>query len=119
MESILNSTKKTLNIPADYDAFDVDVLTHLNAAFSVLTQVMTGLTQPLVEDDTKTWDELELPLDQLNLVRSYIYLKVRLAFDPPQTGFHVEALKEQIREHEGRLLIMSDPAPVVEEVEAT
>ena len=97
MESILNSTKKVLGLAEDYDAFDQDVITHINATFSVLNQVGVGPADGFfIEDDTAVWADVGLPDNQLHLVKTYMYLKVRFLFDPPGTSFHMSAMKEQI-----------------------
>lgn len=104
-ESILDSTKKMLGMESDYTAFDLDVITHINSVFVTLSQLAVGSEVFAIEDAEKKWSDLELPQDQLSLARSYIWLKVRLLFDPPATSFHIEALNNQIKECEGRLSI--------------
>lgn len=103
-DSILTSTKKILGIDANYTAFDLDVMTHINAAFSSLAQLGVGPVDGfMIEDERATWDDFVVPMRHLNMVKTYIYLKVRLIFDPPATSFHLEAMKEQIQEFEWRL----------------
>lgn len=115
-QSILKSTKKMLGIAPDDDSFDLDVITHINSAFSVLTDLGLGLsTGFVIEDDTTEWDEF-LPDDEylpdeivklnqvkLSKIKTVIYLRTRLGFDPPAQSFLIEAIKEQIREAEWRL----------------
>ena len=115
--SILTSTKKILQIPASYTAFDQDIITHINAAFSILNQL--GLGQPdgfMIEDASAEWEEFDVPMNQLNLVKTYIHLKVRILFDPPAMSFALEAAKEQVREYEFRLNVNRENA-LPEEVE--
>lgn len=102
-QSILTSTKKILGIEADVTSFDLDVITHINSALSILNQLGLGPTGFFIEDAEATWDDLELEDQQLNMARTYIYLKVRMLFDPPTTSFLIEAMNEQIQEHEHRL----------------
>lgn len=123
-ESIMKSIKKTLNLDADYEAFDQDVLTHINSVFSTLNQLGVGPTQGfMIEDSGKTWDEFFGDDPRLNHIKTYVYLRVRLLFDPPTTGFHVTAMKEQIQELEWRLNVQredtqwTDPSPPVVLVE--
>lgn len=118
-QSILKSTKKVLGIDAAYTAFDLDVITHINAAFSTLTQLGIGPVNGFqIEDDTAVWGTFLGTDLQLNSVKSYVYLKVRLIFDPPQTSYHMEAIKEQIHELEWRLNVhreetaWTDPLPI-------
>jgi hypothetical protein len=103
--SILNSTKKILGVANDYTAFDLDIITHINTAFSTLTQLGVGPSAGfMIEDDTATWDEFIGATDpQLNSVKSYVYLRVRLLFDPPATSYLINAYEDQIRELEWRL----------------
>lgn len=118
--SILTSTKKILGVGQDYTAFDLDILTHINAAFSTLDQLGVGpLGGFTIEDSAATWDQLVIPQNQLNMVRTYIFLKVRSLFDPPTTSFALDAMNKQIQEHEWRLQAFADGSfePVVVVVE--
>lgn len=110
--SILTSTKKILGIAEDYTAFDHDIVTHINAVFGILSQLGIGPVEGfIVEDAEAEWsdfvvpsDELHiLPSDQMNLVKTYVFLKVRMLFDPPGTSFLIEAMNNQISEYEWRL----------------
>lgn len=115
---ILNDTKKILGLAADYTAFDPDVTTHINAALSTLCQLGVGPVDGFfIVDDTEDWDGLAVPDNQLNMVKSYVYLKARFLFDPPGTSFHITAMKEQIAEFEWRLNMMREVLiPLEEEV---
>jgi hypothetical protein len=108
-QSILISTKKILGIQADYEIFDLDVLTHINAAFSILNQLGVGPVEGFfVEDETAVWDDFIVPDVQKNLVKTYIFLKVRMLFDPPATSFLIEAANKQIQEYEWRLNVFRE-----------
>lgn len=117
--SILTDTKKILGLAEDYTAFDFDVATHINSAFSNLEQIGVGPIGGLViEDKTATWDQLAVPPSWLALVKTYVYLKVRMIFDPPSTSFVIDAMNKQIDEHYWRLsnykeLTLEPPEPVV------
>lgn len=104
-QSILLSTKKILGLPADYTVFDHDVITHINTAFSILTQLGVGpINGYMIEGAEEMWDEFLPPLDpQYNSVKTYVYLKVRQLFDPPQTSYLISAVDNQVRELEWRL----------------
>lgn len=119
MESILNSTKRVLGLDVNYNAFDLDVITHINAAFSTLNQLGVGPENGyFIQGDAETWADITLPDNQLHLVKSYVYLKVRSLFDPPQTSYLVTAVQKQIEEFEWRLNMMREvliPLPVPEE----
>ena len=102
--SILNDVKKILGIAADYDAFDTDVMVHINTAFSTLHQLGLGPEDGfMIEDDTSVWGDFLSNDKRLNNIKTYIYLRVRVLFDPPTNGFTLTALREQIQEFEWRL----------------
>ena len=110
-ESILTSTKKILGLDEAYTAFDLDVITHINAAFSILSQLGVGPEGGFyIEDASDVWADFIVPPDQLHLVKTYIYLKVRSLFDPPTTSFLIEATEKQIKEYEWRLNIFREYA---------
>jgi|SRR3954451_20580782 hypothetical protein len=105
-QSILTSTKKILGIADDYIAFDHDVIVHINSTFSTLTQLGLGpISGFQIEDATSVWaDFIGEPYDfQYNAVKSYVYLKVRMLFDPPATSYIITAMEKQIQELEWRL----------------
>ena len=101
--SILDSTKKLLSIPLESDYFDHDVLTYINSAFSTLKQLGAKIPSEFyVSDSTSTWDDIGGNPDVVPHIRSYVYLKVRMIFDPP-TGGVKEAYENQIKELEWRI----------------
>jgi hypothetical protein len=103
-ESILDSIKKTLGIDPDLDAFDLDVVMHINTAFSVLRQIGVGpVTGYAISDNTSLWSEFSDDMVLLASVKSYIYAKVRILFDPPATSFTLNAMQEMVKELEWRL----------------
>lgn len=116
-KSILTSTKKILGIADSYTAFDLDIITHINTTLSTLNQLGIGpIAGFAIEDNAAVWTDFGLPLNQLSMVRTYVYLKVRLLFDPPGTSFLIEAMNKQIAEHEWRLSSFREdliPIPVV------
>ena len=103
-ESILLSTKKALGISEDYTAFDPDVIMHLNAALAVLNQLGVGPTEGFaIFDESPTWEDLLGDDPRYNSVKTYIFLRVRILFDPPTTSYLISALNDQLREYEWRL----------------
>lgn len=109
LTSILNSTKKMLGISPDYEAFDEEILMFINSSLSSLKELGVGETVvDLVEDDTAVWDDLSLSDDAVSLVKIYIFLKVRMLFDPPGTSFLIEAIERQIAQQEWRLVAFHD-----------
>ena len=104
MESILNSIKKLLGPSAEYDHFDPDIIMHINTVFMTLTQLGVGPPEGFyIEDDTTSWLEFIPELTKLQAVKTYIYLKVKLVFDPPQSSAVIESMSKQIAELEWRL----------------
>lgn len=102
--SILKSTKKILGIADEYTAFDLDIITHINATLAIVNQLGIGPDGGiLIDDDASTWGDLDLPQDQMSIVRTYVFLRVRMLFDPPSTSFLIEATNKQIEEFETRL----------------
>lgn len=117
--SILNDTKKLLGIEADYPAFDLDILMHINSVFSTLHQLGVGPEEPFsIQDDKTDWSAFLGENKHINSVRSYIFLKVRLLFDPPATSFSQEAFKKQAEEYEWRLNVACDTRPVIPDFSA-
>ena len=105
-DSILISTKKVLGIADDYTAFDLDIITHINTSFSILTQLGVGPTEGfMIEDESAVWDDFVSIDDdiQLNSVRSYVFLKVKQLFDPPTTSYLIDSQERQIAQLEWRL----------------
>jgi hypothetical protein len=117
-ESILISTKKILGLEANYIPFDLDVITHINAAFSLLNQLGIGPVEGFtIEDKDDLWGDFVISDEpQLGLIKTYIFLKVRVLFDPPGTSFHLEALQNQIKEYEWRLTTINEANEVEVEV---
>lgn len=102
--SILTSVKKSLGIEEDYTAFDPDIVMHTNAVLAVLNQIGVGPDIGFaIEDEAATWDSFLGTDPRLNTVKSYVYLKVRLLFDPPATSFAIDAIQESAKELEVRI----------------
>jgi len=101
-DSILKSTKAMLGLGEDYTAFDIEIITHINATSSHLKQLGVG-TAIIIEDDNDKWSDFGLSQTLLNVVRSFVFFKVKLAFDPPGTSYAIESLKDMIKEQEWRL----------------
>lgn len=119
-QSILVSTKKVLGIAASDTSFDVDVIMHINSVFDVLNQIGIGPVDGfMIEDDTTTWDAFIGSDKLLNSVKTYMYFRLRLIFDPPTTSYAIESMNNQIREFEWRLNVQregvswTDPFPPV------
>lgn len=109
MESILTSIKKLLGIEEEYTQFDNDIIMHINSVFLNLTQLGVGPAEGfLIEDDTATWEDFIGDSNQLQAVKSYMYLKVKLLFDPPLSSSVIESMNRMIAELEWRLNVVVD-----------
>lgn len=104
-KSILDSIKKPLGLDANYDVFDQDVIMHINTQFSTLHQLGIGPAEGfMIEDATTKWDAFLPGGDpRYSSVKTYIYLKVKLVFDPPPSSFVIASMEKQIAELEWRL----------------
>ncbi len=115
-ESILTSIKKLLGIAEDYTQFDVDLIIHINTVLSILGQIGVGDEKRYsVVDKSTTWDTLIGYESKLDMVKTYVYLKVKLLFDPPQSSAVMEAINRTISELEWRILVATDPTENEEE----
>ena len=109
MESILTSIKKLLGITEEYDQFDPDIIMHINSVFMILTQLGVGPAEGFsIEDDTAVWTDFIQDVKKLESVKTYIYLKVKLAFDPPLSSAVIESMNRQINELEWRLNVAAE-----------
>lgn len=109
MESILKSIKKLLGLDENYTPFDPDIIIHINSVFMILNQLGVGPKEGFsIKDDTSVWADFISVNSNLELVKSYMYLKVRLLFDPPLSSVVMEAMNRQINELEWRINITVD-----------
>lgn len=107
-DSILISIKKMLGLDRNYNAFDQDIIIHINSVFLILNQLGVGPDEVFsISDETTNWEDF-LQGESIGLIKSYMYLKVRLLFDPPSTGVLHQAMERQISEFEWRLNIYCD-----------
>lgn len=120
-ESILTSTKKILGIPEDYTAFDPDVIMFINSALGTLNQLGIGPEEGFtITDAAPTWEDFLGTDKRLESAKQYVFLKVRVVFDPPDTGWLAESFAKQIEELGWRLNVVResdawqdpDPTPV-------
>lgn len=110
MDSILTSVKKMLGITEDYEHFDADLIMHINSVFMILTQLGVGPSKGFsIEDKSAVWGDFISNSSNLEAVKSYIYLKVKLLFDPPLSSAVMESMNRMISELEWRLNVSVDP----------
>lgn len=109
MESILTSIKKLLGISEEYKHFDADLIIHINSVLLVLTQLGIGPDEGfMIEDDSAFWEDFLEDPTQLQAVKSYMYLKVKLLFDPPLSSSAIESMNRMIAEYEWRLNVAAE-----------
>lgn len=106
--SILNDIKKLLGVTPEYTQFDQDIIIHINSVINVLNQLgVISADNLYISDETTSWDDLIMSANE-NLIKTYIYLKVRLLFDPPQSSSMVDVINRQISELEWRINVETD-----------
>lgn len=116
-DSILKTIKKMIGPSEDYDYFDTDLIIHINTAMSLLIQ--RGMPAFSITGETETWNDYIQGRVDLNMIKSYIYFKVKIAFDPPQSSFVLESYKKQADELEWRLEAVVDPSEIGAPVSST
>lgn len=131
MDSILDSIKTLLGIEVnivvdpsgeehdDGDTnFDQELIMHINSVFSILNQLGGGSGEGFrITSREDLWEDFFLEDSEIELIKSYMYLKIRLMFDPPQNAFLVTAFEQQVKEFEWRLQIIFEPYTLTSEAE--
>lgn len=114
-DSILVTIKKLLGIAKNDKSFDTDIVIHINSILMVLAQEGVIREGFLITDDSEIW--MDCLIDQTNLeaIKTLIYLRVRLLFDPPSNSFVINSMNEQIKEFEWRLYTWKDNERIDEE----
>lgn len=108
-DSILTLVKKMLGIAEEYEHFDADLLMHINSVFSILHQLGVGPADGfMIEDKSSLWSDFISDESKYTLAKSYMFLKVKLLFDPPLSSAVLECYKTQISEYEWRLIITAE-----------
>jgi hypothetical protein len=104
-DSILNTIKKLLGMPNEYEPFDEDIKIHINSVFATLAQIGVCPNEDgfQIEGPDDKWSDFTNDDKLINNVRSYMYLKVKLLFDPPANSVLVDSIERQIKELEYRL----------------
>lgn len=111
-DSILVSIKKLLGIDEAYTPFDTDVIIHINTYLGVLNELGIGVEGFTVTDASQTWDEfLAGSKVSLNEAKTYLYLRVRQVFDPPESSALGAAIDKQIEELGWRMIIKNECSP--------
>ena len=109
MESILATIKKMLGITADCTHFDSEIIVHINTVMLTLSQIGVGEDIPIsITGETETWSTVFGDMRNIEAVKTYIYIKVRLLFDPPASSYVLESLNRTASELEWRLNVQTD-----------
>ena len=109
MDSILDTIKKMLGLETDYTDFDTDIIVLINSALMTLTQIGIGPSSGFtISDNSKTWVDFIGDSESLEGVKAYVYMKVRIIFDPPTSATVLEAINRNITELEVRLNIQAE-----------
>ena len=118
MESILTSIKKLLGIAEEYTHFDADLIMHINSVLSILTQIGVGPAEGFsIKDESSVWEDFVPDNAKLEFIKSYVYMKVKLLFDPPISSAAIESINRLTSELEWRIQVAADPVKTIEEEE--
>ena len=105
-ESILDSIKKMIGPTTDDTYFDTDIIVHINSVLCILNQLGVGKQGFSITDNTSVWSNFIEGDTDLNAVISYVYLRVKLLFDPPLNSSVVASIEKTISELEWRLNVV-------------
>ena len=110
-ESIFESIKALLGPDSSYEVFDQDILIHINTAIATLTQLGVGPSEGFrVTGPDEEWGEFTNDEKVLDMAKTYIYLKVKMVFDPPSSSFVMSSYERTCQELEWRLNVAVDPS---------
>lgn len=119
-QSILTTVKRTLNLEEDYTYFDYEITTHINSAFGTLHQLGIGPVNGFeIEDATAIWSDFMAEDLTLSPVKSYVYLYVKLLFDPPAQSWVLTAQEQRLDELTWRLNVVREDALIPTSPEET
>lgn len=108
-DSIVVTIKRMLGLDDNYTPFDMDVIVHINAALMTLCQIGVGPKEGFeVTDYDQNWDDFLVNKTKLGAVKTYVYMKVKMAFDPPTNSFVMDAMKQQCEEILFRLNVQAE-----------
>lgn len=113
MESILESMKRMIGISDDDDSFDTDLIIDINSIFTILNQLGAGPPNGFeIIDSREVWTDFMPDISKINLIKSYVYLKLKLMFDPPASSSVMDAMNRQISEFEWRISISCEEGQI-------
>lgn len=114
--AIFSEIKKMIGFEDDYEAFDTDLLIHINSAISVLTQLGVGPKEGFIATQDSTWIDflgISEKIEHYSMAKEFIYLKVKTVFDPPASSSVHQSYERVIKELEWRINVSVDPIKVV------
>ena len=114
VDSILDSIKQMLGSESEDTNFDRELIIYINGALMVINQLGVGPNGYKITGKENTWVEFIGDRTDLELIKTNVYLRVRLVFDPPQNSFLVSAIKEQITEYDWRIEMSRHPEIIAE-----
>lgn len=108
-DSILLSIKKLIGIDESYKHFDEDLIIHINSVFAILTQLGVGPENGFkITGESETWNDYMDDPSNIEHVKTYLYLRVKLIFDPPSASHATDSMKNVMSEMEWRLYVGSE-----------
>lgn len=117
--SVLNTVKRSLDISTDDTSFDTVLILHINTVLSDLYQLGLGVygsDEHEIDDANDLWETIIGSQKNLNMIKSYINLRVRLIFDPPQAGFTTDSFQKQVDKMEWRIKTATSSSPNADEI---
>lgn len=109
MSKILDDVKTTLDFASEEDTgFDSRLLLEIDGALGTLSQLTNVHHEVEVTKET-TWDQLLHSSDKhlLRLVKQFIYISVRIVFDPP-VGSVLTTLTTSLNNLSHRIIIQKE-----------
>lgn len=105
MDSILNTIKKLLGIDAADDSFDTDIIIHINSIIPNLSQIGIGPKNGFIitSSEQKWSDYIDSRVINIEGVKTYLYLKIKLIFDPPTNSTTIDSINKNLSELEWRM----------------
>ena len=109
-EKILSSIKKLLGLNDGVTVFDTDIVIHINTVFANLTQMGVGPQDNegknigfRISTGNEVWGDFTSNDILIENVKTYVYIKVKMVFDPPTSSALIDAYNAQAKELEWRL----------------
>lgn len=113
MTGILELVRKLVGCGDSTSPFDVDLLIHINSVLFILTQIGVGPSTGFIANENSKWSDFLPEGTKLELVKSFVYMKVKLLFDPPASSSALDSMTKLLNELEWRILVTVDPGFVV------